>query len=81
MENKELFIVRLYDGFDHEWMDISDAITKEEAEKILEEKTEGGTINTKFGDIDYYRIFPSDVKMVFSSEGKEIFLGQDQENG
>lgn len=68
---KELYVVRLYDGFDNEWMDVSEAISREEAEKILAEKTENGTKMTKFEDIDYYEIFPADTIMLFSAEGRK----------
>ncbi len=66
---EDLFVVRLYDGFDHEWMDVSEPVSRNEAEKILNEKTEGGKKNTKFDDIDYYTIFPADTTMYFSQEG------------
>ena len=61
--NEELFIVRLYDGFDYVWIDISEPVTKEEAKKIWNEKTKNGTEKTSFGDIDYFDIFPADTKM------------------
>lgn len=69
--NEEKFLVRLYDGFDNEWMDVSEAVSRKEAEKILAEKTENGTKNTKFDDIDYYRIFPADTTMLYSEEGRQ----------
>jgi len=78
-----LFVVRLYDGFDHEWIDVSKLVTKVEAEKILAEKTEGGTKNTKFEDIDYYAIFPADTTMwysakgVYKDRGKTVVVNQD----
>lgn len=66
MESKEgKFVVRLYDGFDNIWMDVSSAVTKEEADKIWGEKTDNGTRKTKFDDIDYYKIFPADTRMLF----------------
>ncbi len=64
-----LFVVRLYDGFDMEWMDISEPVSKDEAERILNQHTKNGTVNTKFDDIDYYTIFPADTTMYFSQEG------------
>lgn len=66
---EELFVVRSYDGFGHEWMDVSEPVLRVEAEKILDEKTNGGTKNTKFDDIDYYSIFPAETTMHFSQEG------------
>lgn len=74
-----LFIVRLYDGFDNEWMDVSDPVTRTEAEEILAEKTGNGTKNTGFRDIDYYRIFPADTKMRFSEGRGEEAIGREQE--
>ena len=68
---EELYVVRLYDGFDNEWMDVSEPVSRKEAEKILNEKTEDGTKNTKFDDIDYYAIFPADTIMYYSQEGRE----------
>ena len=62
----ELFIVRLYDGFDNQWMDITEPLSRIEADKVRLEKTHNGTKNTKYEHIDYYRIFPADTKMLFS---------------
>jgi len=63
-----LYIVRLYDGFDGLWMDVSDAVNIKEAERIWNEKTDNCKKMTTYGDIDYYRIFPADTKMMFSYE-------------
>ena len=68
---QELFIVRLWDFLDG-WIDISGEVTKEEADRIWNEKTKGGTRNTKYADGDYYRVFPADTKMVYTPE----FLGR-----
>lgn len=56
---EEKFIVRLYDGFDDQWIDISKPVNKDTASKIWNEKTENGTKNTNYDDIDYYKIFPT----------------------
>lgn len=66
MNEEGLFIVRLYDGMDNQWMDVSGAVPHDEAEKIWREKTNGGTKNISFDEIDYYKIFPSDTNMVYS---------------
>lgn len=63
----DLYIVRLWDMFDG-WMDLTDPISKEEADKLWNEKTENGTKNTKYDDGDYYKVFPSDTKMVMTPE-------------
>lgn len=62
-----LFIVRLYDGFDNYWIDVSDPVSKEEATRIWNEKTDNGTRSTSFSDIDYYKVFPADTKMVVNT--------------
>jgi hypothetical protein len=51
------YIVRLYDGFDNTWIDISEPVSREEACKIWRECTLNGTKKTCFDDIDYYKIF------------------------
>lgn len=72
MTPTQLFVVRLYDGFDNEWMDVSQPVSHEEAQRIWNEKTEDGTVNTSYNDIDYYRIFPSDTVMRLSQEGRDL---------
>ena len=69
MSEEKLYVVRLYDGFDYEWMDVSDPVSWDEAKKIWDEYTENGTKNTTYNDIDYYKIFPADTVMHFSQEG------------
>lgn len=70
--SEELYVVRLYDGFDNEWMDVSKPVSAEEADRIWREKTEGGTKNTSYDDIDYYRVFPADTTMLYSREGLKV---------
>lgn len=67
MGEAEKFVVRLWDGFDGIWMDVSDPVSKEEADRIWNEKTEDGTKKTNYDDIDYYAIYPADTKMRFVS--------------
>jgi hypothetical protein len=62
----KLFIVRHYDGFDHDWIDVSKPVEKGEADRILAEKTDGGRRNVGYNNIDYYRIFPADTRMLHS---------------
>lgn len=66
-----LFIVRLFDMFDG-WMDVSEPLSKEEAEKMWNEKTNNGTENTQYSHGDYYKIFPANTRMIFTPE----FLGR-----
>ena len=65
-EPEKLFVVRLYDGFDHQWMDVSGPLPKAEADKVWNEKTKNGTKKTRYGDIDYYAIYPADTRMIYS---------------
>lgn len=63
-----LFVVRLYDGFDNEWMDVTEPVEYREAKEVWLEKTEQGTEKTCFDDIDYYDIYPADTKMLYDVE-------------
>ena len=63
MNTEEKFIVRLYDGFDNEWMDVSSPVSEKEARRIWNEKTKNGTQMKEYDDIDYYAIFPADTVM------------------
>lgn len=62
-----LYVVRLYDGFDYVWMDVTGEVSEQEALRIWGEKTHNGTRNTKFDDIDYYNIFPAETRMLYRS--------------
>ena len=64
-KKEKLFVVRFYDGFDHYWFDVSKPVPRKVAEEILEEKTEGGKKNASYSDIDYYRIFPANTRMLY----------------
>ena len=70
-----LYIVRLWDGFDNEWMDVSEPLPKDEAEKLAGDKNEArsgsaaGKREGSYNDIDYYKAFPADTTMIFSKEG------------
>lgn len=67
----KLYVVRLFDMFDG-WIDISKPLPKDEAEEEYNKLTANGTQNTKYSDGDYYAIFPSNTRMVFTPE----FLGR-----
>lgn len=58
----------MFDG----WIDITGPISKEEADKVWNEYTCNGTKNTKYRDGDYYAIFPSNTKMLYTPD----FLGR-----
>lgn len=66
------FIVRQWDGVDGTWTDCTAPVDAAEALRVWEEHTDGGTKNTSFDAIDYYRIFPADISMVYSG-GREMF--------
>jgi len=66
MDREGLYVVRLYDGFDNIWIDVSDEVSYEEAEEIWNEKTNDGTEKTSFDDIDYYDIFEADTTMLMN---------------
>ena len=66
---EKLYVVRLFDGFDFEWFDVSEPVLYEEAQKIWNEHTKNGTEKKDFDDIDYYEIFPADTVMKFSEKG------------
>lgn len=48
-------------------MDVSAPVTKEEADRIWNEKTKNGTERRCYQDIDYYHVFPADTVMLFRS--------------
>lgn len=64
--------LRQWDGMDGTWTDIGPAQTPHEALKSWFRKTEGGEKNTKFDDIDYYRLFDAGTKMKWG-DGAEMF--------
>jgi hypothetical protein len=64
----EKYIVRVYDGMDGCWCDCTKAVTLEEATKYWNSRTNNGTIKTKYSDIDYYKIFPANTKMLYDSD-------------
>lgn len=69
-----LYIVRLFNGMDGCWCDVTGTVCWEAALQIWNENTEGGTRATSYGDIDYYQIFPADTEMKWDgSEGREMF--------
>lgn len=63
-----LYIVRHYDGFDNDWMDVSKELSWDDALALWKEKTKDGTQNTHYRHIDYYAIFPSDTRMKYSAD-------------
>ena len=62
------FTVRVWDGMDGCWCDVVADVDLGFALRTWCERTENGTKSTKFADIDYYRIFPADTKMLWSGD-------------
>jgi len=62
----DLFIVRLYDGMDNQWIDVSGPLPSDQANRVWLEKTVNGTKNVSYDEIDYYKVFPADTKMLYS---------------
>jgi hypothetical protein len=54
----------MFDG----WIDIEDGLTKEDADAMWNKKTLGGTCQSAYVDGDYYKVFPSDTRMVHTPE-------------
>lgn len=65
------FVIRLWDGFDNEWMDVTKPLSPDEAMKDWNMRTDEGKRATKYSDIDYYAIHPATVRMVFSEQGRK----------
>ena len=77
---EKLWIVRLWDGFDGEWMDVSDPMPENDAKELAGDKNEArsgsgaGNRDGHYGEIDYYSAFPADTKMLWS-EGRSQTRG------
>lgn len=68
----DLFIVRLYDGMDNCWMDVSAPLPRAEADKLCGDKNEQRSPTSSregsYDDIDYYKVFPADTQMLFRGD-------------
>lgn len=79
------FIVRLWDGWDGEWMDVSEPLPYLEARELAGNNNAGrggqlaGKREGNFNDGDYYAVFESDTKMVFS-DGNSQTRGPNNRN-
>jgi hypothetical protein len=58
------FTVRVYDGMDHCWCDVLVGVDLAFALQRWCKETKNGTEKTCFDDIDYYRIFPANTRML-----------------
>jgi hypothetical protein len=66
LKGDEQYIVRQYDYFDHLWFDITKPASKQEVIIVWDKHTKKGNRNSKCEDGDYYRIFPSNTRMIYS---------------
>jgi hypothetical protein len=62
------FTLRVWDGMDGCWCDVVANVDLAFALKAWCERTADGTKATRYDHIDYYRIFPADVKMLWSGD-------------
>lgn len=60
------WVVRQYDGFDNQWLDVCGPTTALDAFWCWLEKTRGGTQFIAYSDIDYYAMFPATTHMLYS---------------
>lgn len=60
--------LRLWDGMDGVWCDVVTSVDLAFALRAWCERTVNGEHNTKYGDIDYYKIFPADTRMLYSDD-------------
>jgi hypothetical protein len=69
--------LRIWDGMDGCWSDVATG-DAETMMRLWYERTQGGTKNTNFHDIDYYRLFPADTRMAFDGGiGREMFRDEE----
>ena len=69
----ETYVVRGWDGMDGCWTDCTGEIGREEALRVWVKRTDGGTHQISFEEIDYCRIFPGGTRMDWDgSEGREM---------
>jgi hypothetical protein len=67
------YILRLWDGMDGCWTDCTEAVDRVQALKLWDAKTARGTRMVSYAEIDYYRIFPADAKMLWDgADGREM---------
>jgi hypothetical protein len=75
------WIVRLWDGMDGCWSDVTEETDAFTALSVWVLKTGSGKHNWRFDDIDYYRIFPAETRMIWDGEaGRELFRPPETED-
>jgi len=69
----ETYVVRHWDGMDGCWTDCTGDVGQEEALRYWADRTDGGTRQVDYAEIDYYRIFPGGTRMHWDgAEGQEM---------
>lgn len=68
LDAAQSFTLRVWDGMDGCWCDVTADVDLAFALRAWCENTANGTKNTGYGDIDYYRIFPAEMKMLYSGD-------------
>jgi hypothetical protein len=69
----ESYVVRVWDGMDSCWTDCTGAVDRDEALRTWAARTDGGARAVSYDEIDYYRIFPGNTRMLWDgSEGREM---------
>jgi len=59
----ETYVVRHWDGMDGCWTDCTGEVGRDEALRYWANRTEGGTRQVDYAEIDYCRIFPGGARM------------------
>jgi hypothetical protein len=68
LETAPSFTLRVWDGMDGCWTDVVAGVDLAFALRAWCERTKDGAHNTAYKDIDYYKIFPADTKMLYSDD-------------
>jgi hypothetical protein len=62
-----LYVLRLYDGYEHRWFDETKAVSWDEALALWKEKTKNGMERACYDDGQYFDIFPAETRMIVNS--------------
>ena len=67
------YVVRVFDGMDGCWTNCTGEVGRDEALRYWASRTDVGMHHASYSEIDYYRIFPADTRMLYDgSEGREM---------
>lgn len=75
-----LYMLRMHDRYDREWIDCIGAIGKPWADVIAawNKETANGTRNTRYEHDTYYDIFPADTRMIYEANAYDEELKGDE---